>query len=342
MLANKRALIVTPYLSHLGGGERYMLEAAAVIEKAGYQLYFAWDNLKQLNKLTNLLGIKLTSPKLDKNVIPLYHSKNPIKMYQVTRGYDLVFYLSDGSIPLLGSKKNLLHIQVPFHGVGGHTLVTQLKLKQVDEIVVNSHFTKRHIDQEFAVDSAVVYPPIQHIKRGKKKKLILSVGRFEPSLNVKRHDVMIEAFKKLSLKGYHLALVGGSSDDKWLSKLQEQVGDSQIDLYPNLSYDKLLKLYQEATIYWHAAGYGVDEGEHPELCEHFGITTAEAITAGCIPLIVPKGGQVEVVPDSRYHWESIDELLDRTRRAASGKLAPPALPPNFTSSFTEVISNLVS
>jgi len=128
----KKVLIVTPYLDHLGGGERYMLEAASVIESAGYQLYFAWDNLEQITKLTNLLNIKLINPQLDSNILPLYTQGNPLAMYKATHKYDLTLYLSDGSIPLLGGKKNVIHFQIPHHDVGGHKLTTQLNLKKIN------------------------------------------------------------------------------------------------------------------------------------------------------------------------------------------------------------------
>lgn len=339
----KKALIVSPYLDQLGGGERYLLQAAASIEAKGYTLYFAWEKLAQITRLTKLLGIKLQSPQLDTTILPHYHSHNPLAMWRATRNYDLVFYLSDGSIPLLGGRQNYLHIQVPFHHVGGRSPLTQLKLSFIAQIIVNSQFTKSHIDQEFAFDSAVVYPPIQSIKAVKKDKLILSVGRFEPSLNVKRQDLLIKAFCNLKLKNWRLALVGGSSDDQWLQTLKRMAGKSAVEFYPNLSYQKLTDLYARASIYWHAAGYQIDAAKHPDLCEHFGITTAEAVSAGCIPLVVPKGGQTEVVPDSSYHWQEVDQLLAKTKLAANGKLASPLLPsylaaPPFAKQLTAALS----
>lgn len=324
--SQKNALIVSPYLDHLGGGERYMLEAAAAFESAGYRLYFAWDNLAQINALAKLLNLKLNKPMLDLQVLALYDTHNPLKLFNATRKYDLVFYLSDGSIPLLGGNKNILHMQVPFHGVGGRSPHSQLKLAFIDQIIVNSKFTKSHIDSEFAVDSQVVYPPITPVKAGKKDKLILSVGRFEPSLNVKKQDVLIEAFGKLKKPGWRLALAGASSNDEWLARLKALAKDMPVHFYPNLKYADLTKLYAKASIYWHAAGFEVDQDTHPELTEHFGITVAEAISAGCIPLVVPKGGQKEVVPDPRYHWEHIPDLVKSTLLAAAHKLPVPQLP----------------
>lgn len=319
----KRALIVTPYLDHLGGGERYMLEAASVIESAGYELHFAWDNLEQISKLTNLLDIKLKNPQLDTSIMPLYSQGSPLAMFKATREYDLVLYLSDGSIPLLGAKANIIHMQVPFHNVGGGKFATQLKLKRVNRIIVNSNFTKSVIDQEYRTNSLVIYPPVTPIKTRAKEKLILSVGRFEPTVNIKKQDILIQAFAKLSplLDGWRLALAGGSSDDTWLAKLQESAGDLPIDFYPNLSYSDLSELYGKASIFWHGAGYQVDQNKNPDLVEHFGITTAEAITAGCVPLVIPKGGQNEVVSDQGLHWYSLDNLVELTTKVVASLLS---------------------
>lgn len=339
-----KALIVTPYFNHLGGGERYMLQAASIIESLGYQLFFAWDDAAQITKLTKMLDIKLNDPQLDPQILPLYSSHNPLAMYMATRTYDLVLYLSDGSIPLLGGKKNILHLQVPFHNVGGRKLTTQFKLRNIKEVIVNSNFTKSVIDKEFDLKSLVVYPPITPISAVEKKNIILSVGRFEPSINIKKQDILINAFKELSpqLPGWRLALAGSSADEAWLNKLQTMASGFPIDFYSNLEYSKLTSLYAHAKVYWHGAGFGVDQETNPELVEHLGITTAEAITAGCIPLVVAKGGQVEVVPDSNYHWETIDQLSELTLKAAAGELSQVSLPESLSAgSFATKLKEVI-
>lgn len=310
----KKALIVSPYLDHLGGGERYMLSAASALESLGYSIYFSWDNLKEIQTLSTMLGIELKNPQLDTAVKNLYMSHKPLSMFIATRQYDVVIYLSDGSLPLLGGKKNLVHMQVPFHGVGGNSLKNKLKKMLIHHVVVNSQFTKRIIDREFGLNSSILYPPVTKVEPGVKENIILSVGRFEPSLNTKHQDVLIEAFKQVSpqLPGWKLVLAGGSSSDEWVSKLKQLAANLLVEFVVNASYSDLCRLYGVSRIYWHAAGYGVDEAKNPELTEHFGISTVEAISAGCIPLVVPYGGQREIITNPDFHWESIDELVQKT------------------------------
>ena len=53
---------------------------------------------------------------------------------------------------------------------------------------------------------------------------------------------------------------------------------------------------------------------HPEKFEHFGITTVEAMSAGCIPVVIDRGGQKEIVEDgiNGFLFSSPGELKSRT------------------------------
>lgn len=311
----KKILIVSPYLDHLGGGERYMLSVASVLESMGHQIYFGWDNLSEITTLADMFGLTLKSPKLDPSIKQLYFAGNQLSMYLATRPYDLVIYLSDGSIPLLGGRKNIIHMQVPFHDVGGRSWKNKIKNQLISKFIVNSNFTKQIVDQEFGIQSVVLYPPVKKIlEKAPKDNIILSVGRFEPSLNAKKQDVLIDVWKSLytQLPGWKLVLAGASSSDDWLGSLKTRAAGLPLEFAVNISYDQLCKLYAKSQIYWHAAGYGIDEHKNPELTEHFGITTVEAITAGCIPLVVPRGGQSEIVKNPNLHWNTKDELLVKT------------------------------
>jgi len=311
----KKALIVSPYLDHLGGGERYMLSVAQVLESLGHQIFFAWDNVEEVNHLSSMLGIKLQNPGLDPKVKKLYFGSNPLSMFLATRQYDTVVYLSDGSLPLLGGKHNIVHMQVPFHGVGGKSWKNMFKKRVIDHVIVNSLFTKEIIDKEFGIGSTILYPPVKPITcTAPKEQIILSVGRFEPSLNAKKHNILIDAWRALSpqLPGWKLVLAGSSASDDWLKELRASATGIPVEFAVNTSYDNLCELYAKASIYWHAAGYGIDQKKNPELTEHFGISTVEAVSAHCIPLIVPYGGQVEIVKSTDLHWTTKQELVDQT------------------------------
>jgi glycosyltransferase involved in cell wall biosynthesis len=73
-----------------------------------------------------------------------------------------------------------------------------------------------------------------------------------------------------------------------------------------------------ASIFWSATGYGEDEERAPWAHEHFGMTTAEAMAGGCVPVVIDKAGQREIVRDGEhgFRWLTPEELADRTLQVA--------------------------
>ncbi len=131
--------------------------------------------------------------------------------------------------------------------------------------------------------------------------------------------MLINAFKKLSstLTDWKLVLVGGSVEDNWIKELKSLATGFNIDILPNTPSDTLVDLYSRASIYWHAAGYGVDEAKSPELVEHFGISTVEAIASHTLPLVYKAGGQTEIVKHDDLLWTIEDELINKTIKLAT-------------------------
>ena len=87
-------------------------------------------------------------------------------------------------------------------------------------------------------------------------------------------------------------------------------------MHVNAKGEKVRRLLAEASIYWHAGGFGEDPDRHPERFEHFGIAVVEAMAAGAVPLVFAAGGPAEIVQDgvNGYHWRTLDELITLTRR----------------------------
>lgn len=303
-----RAAIYNPYLDTLGGGERYVMTIASTLKNNGWDVELAWHNSKIIKWLEERLGIDLDGIE----IVP-----------DISRGagYDLVFWLSDGSIPTLFGKKNILHFQTPFHNIGGKSLFNKLKLLKIGRVVCNSQFTKGFIDKEYGVNSVIVYPPVMvdEFKPRKKENLILSVGRFSQLQQSKRQDILVQTFKKMldkGLKGWKLVLIGGSDvgGGKFAEYLREEAKGFPIEILENLPFSEVKKFYSKAKIFWSAAGYGIDEGKEPEKVEHFGITVVEAMAAGCVPIVTNKGGHKEIVSEGEdgFLWQEIDGLVKKT------------------------------
>ena len=202
-------------------------------------------------------------------------------------------------------------------------------LDTYDAACANSRFTANHVRRRWGVDPVVVPPscPDMEVPGAAKEKLILAVGRIEPvvaGVPNKRLDVLIGTFAAMTDlhdDGWRLIVAGACSDKNQdvLAGLEERAAGAPIQVRTNVSYDQLRRLYSAASIYWHAQGYGEDADARPETQEHFGITTVEAMSAGCIPVVIDTAGPQEVAGgvDGAGLWATPDQLAAHTRRIAS-------------------------
>lgn len=305
----KKAAIYNPYLDTLGGGERYTLTFAKVLAENGYIVDLEWKDKNIINSLSKRFGMSLSSI-------------NVVKDIKKGDGYDLCFWVSDGSVPLMHARNNILHFQIPFHNVNGKSLMNKMKLIRINKVVCNSEFTKNMIDKEFGIKSIVIAPPVDiNIFRSKRKEnIILYVGRFSKILQSKGQDVLISCFKKIfdsGIDGWKLVLAGGNEigAEAYIKELKDISAGYPIDIIESPSIDQLKDLYGKSKIFWSAAGFGSSESENPEKMEHWGITVVEAMSAGCVPIIFDGGGYKEIVRDNieGYLWKTEEELITKTK-----------------------------
>jgi len=190
-------------------------------------------------------------------------------------------------------------------------------------VLANSQFTKNWARHRWGVDCQVLYPPVDnHFDPTDKNDIILSVGRFVASGQKHQLD-MVKAFSRIAengLRGWKFFSVGAvenSPYDRAYFKNVRRMGEGhEVHVIPNIERRKLRTLYGQAKIFWHAAGCDADEDLHPELLEHFGISTVEAMAAGCVPVVINRGGQREIVEHgvSGFLWNTLAELTEYTYR----------------------------
>lgn len=307
-----KAAIYNPYLDTLGGGERYTLTFAKVLAEVGYDVDIEWGDDSILKKLSDRFGLKL--------------QKNIKIVDTVNRGenYDLIFYVTDGSIPTLRARKNYLHFQVPFHNVNGKSLLNKMKLFRVDKIICNSYFTKKVVDDEYGFNSVVLYPPVATNLYKPKRKLnqICYIGRFSTLTQNKGHEILIQQFKKLvnekNFINWKLVFAGGAEvgADEYLKKLKTDATGYNIEFVESPKIDVLKEIFGESKMFWSGAGFNVDENIEPEKTEHFGISLVEAMSAGCVPVVYNAGGPKEIIDNGKngFLWQNGKELIDFTKK----------------------------
>jgi glycosyltransferase involved in cell wall biosynthesis len=301
----KTAAIYNQSWESLGGGERYTAAVAKLLEDVGYEVQIWWPE-DYRSQIFDRFGIELKNTQF----VPFKpgHFSN----------YELVFWVSDGSIPLSMAKKTLLHFQIPFTRA---SLPDKLKARMYPAIC-NSYFTKSIIDPVYGIESQVIYPPVKiaDFLPGKKENLIIAVGRLSKQLHAKHQEVLIEVMRQLvpQLPGWKLVLAGGSTDFDYYKELLDQAKGLPIKILPNPKFNQIQDLFAKAKVFWSATGFGEDPDLAPGKLEHFGITPVEAMAAGVVPVVTGLGGHRETIEDGKSGmlWLTSDDLFTKTLELA--------------------------
>jgi glycosyltransferase involved in cell wall biosynthesis len=192
-----------------------------------------------------------------------------------------------------------------------------------------SEFSRTWTKRRWEMDCEVVHPPvdIDFADRADQRRdnLILSVGRFSTMAHTKKQLETMGAFRALqqtTVGRWSYACVGGLNDraenHAFFERIQESGRGMSTLVEANLDMAALRSLFARAKIYWHATGLDDDTDARPELAEHFGIATVEAMAAGCVPVVINKGGQPEIVRhgETGFLWNTLEELQKYTQLLA--------------------------
>lgn len=186
-----------------------------------------------------------------------------------------------------------------------------------------SEFTRLWTRRRWGVDTQVIYPPADEPSAPmSKENLILSVGRFASHGVTKKQLEMVTAFRQMAATGasrdWEYACTGGlgqtPEDQQYFKNLGCLAGPHRLRVLANLPRADLRAHYRRAKIFWHATGLGEDEATQPDLAEHYGIVTAEAMVAGCVPVVIRRGAQAEIVEHgvNGFLWTTLGELQEYT------------------------------
>jgi glycosyltransferase involved in cell wall biosynthesis len=189
-----------------------------------------------------------------------------------------------------------------------------------------SAFTQLWLRRYWGVESEILYPPLRReFGHNEKQRRIISIGRFDP--HIKNYIELVRAFIALcdaGLSGWEYVVIGGLNDHgdpafhqesvDHLEALKSRAAGYPISFLTNLGGEELKHVIETSSLFWHAAGYGVDAERHPGRMEHFGIVTTEAMAAGCVPIVFGGGGQPEIVQNdvNGYIWNQPSDLVKST------------------------------
>lgn len=203
-------------------------------------------------------------------------------------------------------------------------------LDAYDRILANSEYTSGWIRKLWKRDSAVLFPPIRINDlepSPDRTRTVVTVGRFfRPGLgHAKRQLEMVRMFGDIyrggGLDGWTMHVVGGCEPSQlpYLEEVRRAAEGLPVEIHPNAPRSTVEKLLDEASIFWSATGFGEDEKKAPWSMEHFGMTTVEAMAGGCVPVVIDRAGQREIVRHDvdGFRWSTPEELGRYTRMVAS-------------------------
>lgn len=297
----------------------------------------------------NLDGVRLRYVKPDHDPTPYF--RNPLRRYgaarewfkELSEPYDLFIAIVHGTPPFCHAGRGALYVLFPFDAAPhvsppAEVLSMSPARRRLEDLYQRwawgrrmagypakaaiSDFSREWARRRWDVDCEVIFPPVDcGFRSVEKSEMILSVGRFAlpGEGHTKRQPEMLEAFRGMGeAGGWEYYCVGGLRDSAehraFFDSLRAAAEGTRAHFVANVAREELRGLYERASIFWHAAGYGEDEAARPELAEHFGISTVEAMAAGCVPVVINKGGQAEIVEHgaSGFLWNTLEELKGYT------------------------------
>jgi glycosyltransferase involved in cell wall biosynthesis len=162
-------------------------------------------------------------------------------------------------------------------------------------LFTNSYYSQKEAEQNAGISADVVQviyhgipDPFGYLPQ-KKERMVLTVGKVDfPNLKRKGLETFVEA--AALLPDVQFVMVGAWADDA-IDYLRK-ISSPNITFTGRITNDKLLKYYRKASVYVQAS-----------LHEGFGMSVAEAMLAGCIPVVTHVGSLPEVAGDCGIYCE---------------------------------------
>ncbi|KAF7729975.1 asparagine-linked glycosylation protein [Apophysomyces ossiformis] len=197
-----------------------------------------------------------------------------------------------------------------------------------DVVVVNSTWTKGHIDYLWRTKAEIVYPPcdterLNELSLTGRKPWIVSVAQFRPEkdhiLQLRSLARLLEIHPEWKSQSLQLVLIGSSrndGDERRIADLRKESARLGIQDYVrfevNATYDVLVSYLGTARV-----------GLHTMWNEHFGIGVVEYMAAGLIPVAHDSAGpKLDIVTNHNegrtgYLANSVETFADNLHTALS-------------------------
>jgi glycosyltransferase involved in cell wall biosynthesis len=327
--------IYSPWFDkYSGGGEKVAAFFAQYFENyfPEAEVHILCDNFLN-NKILKLPDLDQINLKFNTNLIStkIIWMENNYNYFFVKKYYDNFLHFTEKYDLLLNCHMNLnpsaaalnlhyIHFPMENH-IAGSSIFHKLYLESYQLFMANSNFTKKWTNtyNNKIKNIHVVYPPVSIKKydfNQEKRFIILTCGRFTYE---KSYKFLIECFKKYQneyFNDFEFYIVGSLNPKKksYFDSLVEFSKGYKIKFITNMDYNNLMETFKFSMFYWHSMGVLVDADVNPLGVEHFGISLIEAMSSGCVPIVINKGGPAEIVTEdvNGCKWLTMDELAQKT------------------------------
>jgi glycosyltransferase involved in cell wall biosynthesis len=204
------------------------------------------------------------------------------------------------------------------HQQGGlRRWASRFMFRRAKRLITNSNYSLSEIERNTDVPPARVTvihhglpDPFGELPAEPKQRLALTVGAVDHGTLVQKGQLpFVRASRELP--DVRFALAG-----RWLDDAVDELraaGGSNLELTGWLSDDELLDAYRRAAVYVQASRH-----------EGFGLAVAEAMLAGCVPVVMNVTAMPEVVGDAGVYIESQDPDAVAAGIREALELGPPA------------------
>ena len=319
------------------------------------------------NALTEFVRLDLTALRETFDVTERFERSrfvNPFTLWREVKGHDLVFgwfaswhtflpvqfakMLGKPSVLVIGGYDVANMPEIGYgHQRGGLKMWTSRRtMHTATRLVTNSDYSRAEIARNIGLTNGRVVrifhglPDRPGSLPTKKEKLALTVGNVDrANLRRKGHEPFVRA--AAALPDVKFVLVGDWKDDT--VDYLRSIATPNVEFTGRVSDDALLNYYRSAAIY-----------VQPSLHEGFGMSVAEAMLAGCLPVTTDAGALPEVTgdcgrqiaqPDPKLIAEAVRAALaapDNLRSAARDRILQNFPMKNRSAQLREVIEQLVN
>ena len=236
----------------------------------------------------------------------------PLTAWRAVRGVDVVvcwFASWHAPVPLLLARllrrpsilivggfdtANMPEIGYGFQQGGIRRLIARTSMRLAGRLMTNSEYSREELRRNTGFAAEVVYhgipDPFPGLPAGPRERMVLTVA------NVARLSLERKGLRPFVEAAAHLPDVQFVVAGRWLDDAAaelEALAGPNVHLTGGLSDEELDRLYTRASVYVQASRH-----------EGFGMTVAEAMLAGCIPVVTAAGALPEVVGDTGVVVES--------------------------------------